>query len=79
LLREFPAKREMSEQGELVRGLAVRFALECPPDTPPQGLPAEGACAELQLGDAARFFPSDAALARWRAHADQGRAVVAYE
>jgi DNA polymerase-3 subunit alpha len=79
LLREFPAKREMSEQGELVRGLAVRFALECPPDTPPQDPSAEGARAELQLGEAARFYPSDAALARWRAHADQGRAVVAYE
>jgi DNA polymerase-3 subunit alpha len=79
LLREFPAKREMSEQGELVRGLAVRVVLECPPDSGPQDLPAEGACAELQLGEAARFYPSDAALARWRAHADQGRAVVAYE
>jgi DNA polymerase-3 subunit alpha len=79
LLREFPAKREMSEQGELVRGLAVRFMLECPPDNGPQPLPGEGACAEVQLGDAARFYPSDAALARWRAHADQGRAVVAYE
>jgi len=79
LLREFPAKREMGEQGELVRGLAVRFVLECPPDSGPQPLPGEGACAEVQLGDAARFYPSDAALARWRAHADQGHAVVAYE
>jgi DNA polymerase-3 subunit alpha len=79
LLREFPAKREMSEQGELVRGLAVRLVLECPADGEAQAPSAEGASAELQLGEAARFFPSDAALARWRAHADQGRAVVAYE
>jgi DNA polymerase-3 subunit alpha len=79
LLLEFPAKREMSEQGELVRGLAVRLVLECPPDSGPQDLPGDGASAEVQLGDAARFYPSDAALARWRAHADQGRAVVAYE
>jgi len=62
-----------------VRGLAVRFVLECPPDSGPKPLPGEGACAEVQLGDAARFYPSDAALARWRAHADQGHAVVAYE
>jgi len=78
LLREFPARREMSEQGELVRGLMVRLSVECAP----QGAQAphhEGACAELQLGDEARFYPSDAALARWRAHADQGLAAIAYD
>jgi DNA polymerase III subunit alpha len=57
----------------------VRFVLECPSGSGPSDLAAEGACAEVQLGDGARFYPSDAALARWRAHADQGRAVVAYE
>ena len=82
LLREFPAQREMTEQGELVRGLLVRFALERTPDGAPvpEGSPAEeGAYAELQLGDAARFYPSDAALARWRSQADAGRAVIAYD
>ena len=39
----------------------------------------EGAYAELQLSDAARFYPSDAALARWRSQADAGRAVIAYD
>jgi DNA polymerase-3 subunit alpha len=68
LVREFPPKREMSEQGELVRGLNVRLALR-----------RDEAVAELQLGDEARFFPSDAALAGWMAQADQGQAQIVYE
>jgi DNA polymerase III subunit alpha len=68
LLREFPPRRESSEQGELVRGLNVRLAVQ-----------RGGALAELQLGDEARFFPSDAALAGWMAQADQGAAHVVYE
>jgi DNA polymerase III subunit alpha len=68
LVREFPPKREMSDQGELVRGLNVRLALR-----------REEAVAELQLGDEARFFPSDAALASWMAQADQGQAQIVYE
>jgi len=89
-LREFPAQREMTDQGELVRGLLVRFALERLPGAP--GAPdstagaasdaaqsEEGAYAELQLSDAARFYPSDAALARSRSQADAGRAVIAYD
>ena len=35
--------------------------------------------AQLQLGEQARFFPSDAALASWMAQADEGRALVVYE
>jgi DNA polymerase III subunit alpha len=35
--------------------------------------------AELQLGDEAKFFPSDAALASWMAQADQGAAQIIYE
>jgi DNA polymerase-3 subunit alpha len=38
-----------------------------------------GATAELQLGENARFYPSDAALAGWRAQAEQGKAVIAYD
>jgi DNA polymerase III subunit alpha len=68
LVREFPPRREMSEQGELVRGLNVRLAVR-----------RDGAVAELQLGDEARFFPSDAALASWMAQADQGAAQIVYE
>jgi DNA polymerase-3 subunit alpha len=69
LLRDFPAKREMTDEGEeLVRGMLVRLAVR-----------RDGATAELQLGDEARFFPSDAALASWMAQADQGAASVVYE
>ena len=68
LLREFPPRREMSEQGELVRGLSVRLLVQRPEVT-----------AELQLGEDARFFPSDAALASWMAQADRGAAQIVYE
>ncbi len=68
LVREFPPKRELSEQGELVRGLNVRLAVR-----------RDEAVAELQLGEEARFFPSDAALASWMAQADQGQAQIVYE
>jgi DNA polymerase III subunit alpha len=68
LLREFPARREQSEQGELVRGLGIRLSVR-----------RDAATAELQLGDDARFFPTDAALASWTAQADGGQAQIVYE
>jgi DNA polymerase-3 subunit alpha len=68
LLREFPARREQSEAGELVRGLSVRLLVQ-----------REEATAELQLGEQAKFFPSDAALASWIAQAHGGLAQVVYE
>jgi DNA polymerase-3 subunit alpha len=68
LVRDFPPRREMTEQGELVRGLTVRLAVE-------RAL----AVAELQLGEDAKFFPTDAALASWMAQAHQGAASVVYE
>ncbi|RYF36494.1 MAG: DNA polymerase III subunit alpha, partial [Comamonadaceae bacterium] len=68
LVREFPPRREMSEQGELVRGMHVRLAVR-----------REQVTAELQLGEGARFFPSDAALASWMAQADRGLAEIVYE
>src|SRR5262249_10105603 len=72
LVKQFPPKREISEQGALVRGLNVRLALFC------EG--SEGnALAELALGEEAKFFPSDAALAGWMAQADQGKSIVVYE
>ena len=80
LLREFPARKEDTEHGELIRGLAVRLAIQRELQ-PAQGVEdaCTGAVAELQLGDNARFYPSDAALAVWRAHAAQGKAVIAYD
>ena len=68
LLREFPARVERTEHGDLQRGLPVRLAVK-----------RDGAEAEIQLGDDARFFPSDAALASWIAQADQGAAQIVYD
>ena len=74
MLREFPARRELSEQGELLRGLSIRLQVQrCAPEE------SGGAVAELHLGDDVRFYPTDAALAGWRGQADQGRAVIVYE
>ena len=44
LVREFPARREMTEQGELLRGLPVRLSLE-------RQQASAGARADLQLGE----------------------------
>ena len=72
LVREFPAQREQTEQGDLLRGLPVRLVLERRSD-------ALSARAELALGQAAQFFPTDAALASWMAQADQGQARIVYD
>jgi DNA polymerase III subunit alpha len=68
LVRDFPPKKEVTEQGELLRGLPVRLEVL-----------RERARAELQLGEAAKFYPTDAALASWIAQAYQGQAQVVYE
>jgi DNA polymerase-3 subunit alpha len=70
LVKDFPPRREISalDESEVVRGLSVRLSLR-----------RDGATAELQLGDAAKFYPSDAALASWMAQADRGLAQVVYE
>jgi DNA polymerase-3 subunit alpha len=72
LVADFPPKREMTDQGELVRGLGVRLSVRR------QG-PDIGATAELQLGEDAKFFPTDAALAGWMAQAEAGKALIVYE
>jgi DNA polymerase-3 subunit alpha len=68
VLREFPSRRIVTEHGELPLGLAVRLALL-----------REHATGEIDLGDSARFYPSEAALARWNAAATHGRATVVYD
>ena len=68
LVKDFPPRRESSEQGELVRGLNVRLALQ-----------RAEAVAEVQLGEEAKFFPSDAALASWSAQAASGAATIVYD
>ncbi|MCX7279489.1 MAG: DNA polymerase III subunit alpha [Burkholderiales bacterium] len=70
LVKDFPPVRETTEQGDVVHGLSVRLSVQ---RQTPQGV----AVADLLLGDKARFFPTDAALAQCLAQAAQ--AVVAYE
>ncbi|MFT3956264.1 MAG: DNA polymerase III subunit alpha [Piscinibacter sp.] len=68
VLRDFPSRRLATEHGDLPQGLTVRLALQ-----------RERASGEIDLGDAARFYPTDDALARWRASAQHGKAEVVYE
>jgi DNA polymerase-3 subunit alpha len=72
LVRDFPPRREMTDQGELLRGLPVRLSIKRAADFGQVG-------AELVLDDRAKFFPSDAALASWSAQADRGMAQIVYE
>lgn len=72
LVRDFPPRREMSDQGEISRGLPVRLSLR-------RQNAEGGATAELHLGEAAKFFPTDAALASWMAQADRGLVQIVYE
>jgi len=68
VLKLWPARLEAGEHGELRRGLPVRLRLQRPE-----------ASAELDLGDDARFWPCDEALARWKAVAHGGAAEVVYD
>lgn len=68
VLRLWPVRRVDSEHGELSQGLGIRLRLKRPQ-----------AEAELDLGEDARFWPSDEALARWRSIAEGGRAAIVYE
>jgi len=69
LVREFPPRREPDDQGgEQVRGLPVRLEVL-----------RETARCEVQLGERAWFFPSDAALAGWMAQAHERRAELVFD
>ena len=67
VLRDFPSKLAQTEHGTMPIGLPVRLAVS-----------RDRASGEVDLGDAARFWPTDAALARWRA-ASHGEATVVYD
>ena len=71
MVREFPPKKEETEQGTLLRGLPVRYALWRASDD-------LNVSAEIELGERAKFFPSDAALASWIAQAHAGDAQIVY-
>ena len=68
MVREFPPKREETEQGALLRGLPVRLAVV-----------RERAQCEIQLDDRSMFFPTDAALASWMAQAPDRRAEIVFD
>jgi DNA polymerase-3 subunit alpha len=72
LVKSHPAKKEVTEQGDLWRGLGVRLLLDCEAD-------GGRAKAELQLDERAKFYPSNAALASWWAQAAPGTAEIVYE
>jgi DNA polymerase-3 subunit alpha len=67
VLRQWPARKLHTEQGDLEQGLHVRLQLR-----------RDDATADLDLGDEARFWPSDEALARWRSVAHGGQASIVY-
>jgi DNA polymerase III subunit alpha len=67
VLREWPARKRETDEGITRQGLAVRLQVQ-----------RGGACGELDLGDESRFWPSDEALARWKAIAHEGRAEIVY-
>jgi DNA polymerase-3 subunit alpha len=67
VLRQWPARKLHTEQGELNQGLGVRLQLR-----------RTDAMADLDLGDQARFWPCDEALARWRSVAQGGQASIVY-
>jgi DNA polymerase III subunit alpha len=72
LLREFPPMKVQTEQGELQRGMSIRVAV-----ARTAGLGVVNA--ELQLGDDAKFYPSDAALASWMAQSGIAKSYIVYE
>ncbi|OYT84797.1 MAG: DNA polymerase III subunit alpha [Burkholderiales bacterium PBB6] len=68
LVQTHPPRIEATEQGDLPQGLSVRLKVLRPT-----------AQAELDLGERAKFWPSDEALARWKALAQDGQARIVYE
>jgi DNA polymerase-3 subunit alpha len=67
MLRQWPARRLHTEQGDLEQGLPVRLQLR-----------RAHVMADMDLGDEARFWPCDEALARWRSVAHEGQARIVY-
>ena len=72
MVRDFPPRKEVSDQGELIRGLSVRLSLR-------RDAKFGKVSAVVVLDERAQFFPTDAALASWIAQADQGLATIVYE
>ena len=66
LLREFPQRKVQAEQGDISQGLPLRLIIH-----------REQACAQIDLGEEGRLFPTDAALARCQ-QVTQGQACIVY-
>jgi DNA polymerase-3 subunit alpha len=67
LVKTWPARRVETEEGESRQGLPVRLRLR-----------RRGVAAEMDLGESAKFWPSDEALLRWRSLAG-GEVRIVYE
>ncbi len=67
VLRHWPARKRQTDQGELSIGLPVRLRVQ-----------RDDAVADIDLGDDARFWPCDEALARWRSTAQGRQATIVY-
>ena len=68
VVSNWPAHKVESEQGELTQGLMLRLRIG-----------RASAKAELDLGDAGRFWPTDEALARLKTLAVPGQAAIVYD
>ena len=68
VVRTWPAHTAQTEQGDLTLGLPLRLTIARP-----------GATAQIDLGDAGRFWPTDEALARLKSLAAAGQAAIVYE
>jgi DNA polymerase-3 subunit alpha len=74
VLREFPARRVPSAQGdqpETLQGLPIRVVIE-------RTTLDVSARAELDLGESSRLYPSDQALARFKELMPAGQAQIVY-
>ena len=78
VVQQHPPKRQLLDNGdEINRGLPVRLQLLV---RGAEGMqPEERLEGQLKLGEASRFYPSDAALAAWMALLPEGKTQVMYE
>jgi len=71
LLRQFPPQVEETQDGPLQRGLGLHLHLEC------ESAQGTARCT-LALDEARGIYPSDTALAAWRAQAADGQVALVY-
>jgi DNA polymerase III subunit alpha len=89
VLAHHPARRDITDEGETVRGLGVRLRLQVPAQTAvdsafqaelePGDPPLHGASVVVSLGDAGRFYPTNDALGEWMALVGSDQVMLQYE